>query len=503
MVADAPDADLVRTSDEREKTAQVMRGRILNVLPAATYHMDRFLSLTDVVVSDRTETACVETGPQPRLHLNEDFVSEYCQRDEHLLMLVMHELYHVILGHTRMFPRLTVAHNIVFDAVINSILCHEFPDDPYASFFRQVNPSDDFPSRLLRPPSGWPNGTIEVPPSASDKERAVISLLYGKRFDTVTYHEIFELLKEEFAAKQGDESEGDSKSCDASDEDGFVLLGDHDAEGAAGQYDDTAVGDPLLKDILRRVSEDWPVSANPRVGKGEGGRLFDFLMPKPRSPRQAFLRALQRLLARAQVLRPPPSARYGWKRMTYAQESTTVLRNLRDRHSHSREELLGETPVLFQCSVESTRLRWSPRNVAHVYVDVSGSMSDILPWLWAALEPLFRRGACRLYAFSTVVDAVLRSGVRRGTITSTGGTDIDCVFEHMLKIPASQSPERFVVLTDGWTGEPAERLVRAMKKRRIKMYVGLVGPVAAQSLRPFAQFMEQLPNPTSADGRRR
>jgi hypothetical protein len=34
---------------------------------------------------------------------------------EKLLMLIMHELHHVLLGHTRLFPRLTQIDNLVFD----------------------------------------------------------------------------------------------------------------------------------------------------------------------------------------------------------------------------------------------------------------------------------------------------------------------------------------------------------------------------------------------------
>lgn len=503
MVADQPAVSSVQTPEEREQIAQAMRGRILNVLPAATYQMDRFLQLADVVVSDRTDTACVETGPQPRLHLNDGFVEEYCQRDEHLLMLVMHELYHVILGHTRLFPRLTVAHNIVFDAVINSMLCHQFPDEPYVSFFRQVNPSDDFPARLLRPPSGWPNGVLSLPSSVSDKEKAVVSLLYGKRPDTVTYHEIFELLKHDMPspdahrARDGDKSTEGGEASQGPKEGEFILLGDHDAAGGAGEHDDVAVNDALLKEVLRRVTEEWPSNANPAVGRGTGGRIFDFLMPKPKLPRGEFLKALHRLLSRAQVLQPPAGSPYGWKRVMCVQDAMTVLPNLRDRHAHSREALLGEMPVLYRCSVDHSRLRWSPQNMTHIYADVSGSMSDILPWLWAALEPLHRRGICRVYAFSTIVDTVRRGALASGKFKNTGGTDINCVYEHLLKIPARRAPNRLVVLTDGWTGVPRQDLAAEFKKRRTKLYVGLVGAVDAQTLRPYAELMERLPDPKS------
>ena len=144
--------------EERQKTSQALRQRILNTLPAASYQMEQFLSLTDVTLSNDTQSAAIECGPQPTLLLNEAFIAKYCRRDEHLLMLVLHELYHVIFGHSSLFPRLTQAHNIVFDAVINALLCQQFRDQVYIEFFQKINSTARFPGRLPRPPKGWPQG---------------------------------------------------------------------------------------------------------------------------------------------------------------------------------------------------------------------------------------------------------------------------------------------------------------------------------------------------------
>ena len=65
------------------------------------------------------ETAAVECRLQPRLLVNPDFVDTWAATPEKLLMLVMHELHHVLLGHTRLFPRATRVDNLVFDAIIN------------------------------------------------------------------------------------------------------------------------------------------------------------------------------------------------------------------------------------------------------------------------------------------------------------------------------------------------------------------------------------------------
>ena len=100
-----------------------IRARIFSVVPAATWQMEELLSLLDIVTDESIPTACVDCVTRPRLRLNPGFIADYCRTDEHLLMLVLHELHHVVLGHTRLFPRPTKAHNIAFDAVINAIIC--------------------------------------------------------------------------------------------------------------------------------------------------------------------------------------------------------------------------------------------------------------------------------------------------------------------------------------------------------------------------------------------
>ena len=93
-----------------------------------SFELTTFLSLFRVRFSEKTKTACVTCGGSPELLLNKDFIEAHCQTNEHLFMLVLHELYHVILGHTTLFPRATEVRNIVFDAVINAILCSLFPE---------------------------------------------------------------------------------------------------------------------------------------------------------------------------------------------------------------------------------------------------------------------------------------------------------------------------------------------------------------------------------------
>ena len=109
--------------------------RILDAVPAASHEMTALLGLLRIEESRDVPTACISCERQPVLRVNPDFVQEHCRTNEHLFLLVMHELHHVLLGHTRLFPRPTPLHNLAFDAVINALLCARFPGRQHTSFF--------------------------------------------------------------------------------------------------------------------------------------------------------------------------------------------------------------------------------------------------------------------------------------------------------------------------------------------------------------------------------
>src|SRR5205814_2059546 len=111
------------------------------------------------------ETAAVECRSNPRMLVNPEFVEKFAATPEKLLMLVMHELHHVLLGHTRLFPCVTAVDNLVFDAVINALLCRMFPGPEHTGFFTDFYSQDAFPACLLRPAAGWlPGSQRPLPP---------------------------------------------------------------------------------------------------------------------------------------------------------------------------------------------------------------------------------------------------------------------------------------------------------------------------------------------------
>ena len=454
--------------------------------------MDRLLQLMDVVESDRSPTACVECRAKPRMHLNPLFVAEHCKRDEHLFMLVMHELYHVILGHTRLFKRATPLHNIVFDAVINSMLCHEFPEPVYRDFFCNLNEWNSFPGRLLRPPPKWrPGKRILIPEDASSAEARAIKLLYGgSREDNanITYHDVFKALIESL---QGFflSSEGVGELLE-----GVVLLGDHAGEGLSGELDDAVLADGGVKDIVRKIVEQWPPPNKPISGRDDGREPSDFFLDEGETPQAEFRRELRKLFGKAGILKRGTSRNKVREMSEVVHETRTALPQLGDRRAPGLAIALGFRPFFFNGEYKDSRRKLTCRDVVHVYLDISGSMWSVLPRLTAALREPHRKGEVKLFVFSTVIDEVQpRIPFDRQNLQNTGGTDIACVYSHLANLKKGETPKRVVVLTDGYVGQPNRQALAVWRERKVKLYVGLVGYGHADDLLPHAVEVRELP----------
>lgn len=437
-------------------TADVLRARIFSVLPAASVHLDKLLGLADIVITTAVPTAAIECRTQPRMLVNPHFVAEHCRTDEHLFMLVMHELCHVTLGHTRLFPRRTPASNVAFDAVINAALCRQFPGREFTSFFTGFYAWEHPIGRLLRPPPGWPEAPEPLPARASPLEREVHARLYGAGHD-ITYAELLALL-----LRLAEEHAWDA----------LALLGDHD-----GTLDEQAALDPSLRALLDRIA----------------GAVKPLRLPAPDvAPDRALRRALRRLLAQA-GLQPGVHGPRRRLRAAALQPVQTVLPQPGDRQALARSRALGHAPLLWQGTLPQVRPLRGPCDVAHAYLDVSGSMDRSLPVLAAVLGPLQRCGALRLYVFSTMVAPVTPAQLAAGEVPTTGGTDIDCVLEHLQALPVRRRPRRAVLLTDGHVGVPAPRLVERL---RTALYVGLYSQGCApraDELAPLARRIVTLP----------
>lgn len=438
--------------------------RLLNALPAGAYEVTALLGLLRIEESRDVPTAAVTCERRPVLKLNPDFLGEHCASDEHLFMLVMHELHHVLLGHTRLFPRATPLHNVAFDAVINALLCARFPQPAHTSFFLGYYGGQTGALRLLAPPAGDP---LKDPGL-----QLLHETLYSASGD-VTCLEVFERLVSALGERglAPGEAEG--------------LLGDHGREGD----DDYGTSGLLPAEVvaaIRRIVEKWP----PPPEAMRGRSLADILeerATRPASPGERVLAALRRALDDSAAGRPRP----GGVRRAGLVPALVPLPSPRDRRA-TVARLAGTPPLLYAGEVEWPRARASGR--AHVYLDVSGSMDPYLPFLYGALVRLGERIDPRVRLFSTEVVTVRLEALARGKVPTTGGTEGACVFEHAL----AEGVRRILVITDGYVGETKARLAERVRKSRLDVRVALTPGGWKTDLARVASRIVPLPELTAA-----
>lgn len=421
-----------------------MTRRLLAAMPATHYEMETLTRLAGIKVSRSLPTAAVECKHRPNLLINPDFVAEHCPRDEHLFLLVMHELWHVQLAHTRMYPQMTTLQNIALDAVINAGLMRMFPEPEYRGFFDVVNPADKFPSCLLRPPEGWPYAPQYPKDVGPPGTEALLKRLYppgNMHFGSPPlYEEVLSLLLQ-----------GGMKWIEA----GYMLLGNHDGR---------PTNDPIMKELINEMSDKLvPVGFE---GRGNGRRMGKrrySITPGSEDMRRVFARTLRLTLGR----RPGRSQRKG-RTTDMSMGGSGVMPNPHDRTIHARRKMGGSTMLYTQPTEVRARLPEKPSR-AFVYLDVSGSMNMILPHMLGLLLPYVADGRAEVFQFSNVVTPLSYQDLKRGDMTTTGGTDINPVLEHLVSV--TPAVDKVLILTDGAVGLPRPDLKAAVLDLAPQLYV--------------------------------
>lgn len=448
----------------RALDAAAVADRIVDTVPASNLAFGQLLGLLDVRLETSVPTAGITLGLRPRLLLNPAFLDRHCRSDAALMMLVLHELNHVLHGHTRLYRRTGPAHNVVFDALINAQLCRTLPDPSHTALFRDLYRPDVFPEALLRPPHGW--GTPDVRWDLRGAALEAHQALYDG--DTVTQAELFELLAGAAAAGERDGEGGIDPDR---------LLGSHDDKGDGGAADPADPTDPALVEAVQRIVTEWPARQS-CVGRGAGAGRGRFLVD-PGAPRREAVAIVRRALASvAQVTAAPSPARaVGWA----ADEVLLPLRTALDRRAEVRDAF-GESPLLFRGTRPGPRL--APCERTHVYLDVSFSMGALVPLLYGALLPLRDWLEPRLHLFSTEVRDIDPAQLRAGEVLTTGGTDIACVTAHMVR----EQVGRAVIITDGMVGFVPTDHQHVLRGRRLRCAIvqtnacwpGLAGQLGAR-----------------------
>ena len=438
--------------------ANELEQRLASCIPGGTFELEAFLKLVEICETTEVPTAAVTTGATSHLLLNPEFVSEYCKHDEHLFLLVMHELWHVLFAHTRLSTRPTVAENIAFDAIINAELTKQFPAIQYRGFFERLNSSDKFPGRLLRAPEGWPNRPVYG--GAGPRGTAsILERLYPipRKYEIApTYGELVRLI--EAGTKQSKVREAlalpsaSGKECD----DAFVL-GDH--SGANESRDPMA--NPYVRSVLSEVTKSWPSPGGDfGLGKGLRDESNQWIVAEAKAL-LSIEQAMELVLRRA--CRPARRGDPQRDRVTRPRKVQTPIPVARDRQRLARKRL-GVHSLLWNGEVEERRIVNGSPGTALVYLDVSGSMDAELPRLIIPLRKFVERGLATTWQFSTIVEPLSLDELQSGKVTTTGGTAVSSVLEHAL---SQEGISSVVIVSDGFVEETDLSIRRQLDDRGI------------------------------------
>jgi len=434
-----------------------IKRRLFSVIPTGSLHMMEFLKLMDIrFVEEETKSAAVTCTSRPELLLNKDFIDSYCKTDEHLFMLVMHELYHIILGHTHLFKRHTEIDNIAFDAVINAILCRTFPNEEYVSFFTSINSDEDFPGCILRP----------IGNKTPLKYIPILKNLYYT--NTGTYFEVYECITNELEEML---KSGQIK---------YILLGNH-------KDSNEDINNPLLKELIDKVISTWPREMIV-TGRDLGGELEDKTIEFAKAKRNA-QNKMKRLLRKSGVIQGIVSKRK--MSIQYIQEDATLVTpDYKDRTLLTKS-IIYKQPLLYNSSLLNSKIVREGNVQTLVYLDVSGSVVGEINHFAPLLLKPYKNKECLLFVFSTIVVPVSYQDFRKGKYKSTGGTSLNCIFEHYFSLPKEKQTKRILILTDGNTGKVTNDLYRKIKERKIEVYCGLFGEYTKKDMLNITKYFEE------------
>jgi len=442
--------------------APVLRDRIWNTFPVAQPAFAKLLALLDIEVSREVPTAAVTLGTRSRLRINPDFAAARCASDQALVMLVLHELFHVVLGHTRLYDRSTPALNFAFDAVINAQLCLLHPGPEWTRLFRESYGAQDPPWCLLRPPEGWRTPAERWLPGSLG---ALHRRLYTDA--SVSYEDLFRMLARELGDGEGAEGVAE-------------LLGDHGAG-------DGEPADPGVLAEVREIIARWPMVTQ-RSGRDLGGPGLAWRV-EAQSCRSEATRILRRALRH---LGETGAGGLGRPRLAQAPSPAVLpLRDGGDRRASVLEACGGE-PLLFAGETRVGSILRGER--VHVYLDVSGSMEGLVAPLYAALSRLADWMAPQVHLFSTTVKDITREELARGRCFSTQGTAISVVTAHMV----AKGVRRALIVTDGWVGAVPSEHARELSRRKGRFAVAVTAggdPAFAAALGAEVHLLPSLLEP--------
>jgi hypothetical protein len=438
------------------------------------------LRLGSIRVDTTVPTAAVTCGDVPEMRINPDFVARHAFTPERLHSLVLHELLHVTLGHTRRGPKVSLEDNLVYDAVINAAICRLHPEPPFTELFTECYSEHAFPECLLRPAAGWKQtdvaDDVPIPAALQGEEFTHAARIYQRLYSIgSTESELRDLVRS--IQRIG----GGAVPLDR-------LLGDHGDEDRERRGQAVEPGSAMDEIIcgIAEASKSLSESARIHRGRGAGGPVIEWSPERIREHRRKTFREVRALVL--EIGRMPNAAGSNARLM-----GRTEIDVVGPAHRFDRRGMVARalgTPWLLGTNTIEQQRPMPTCVDTHVYIDVSFSMTDVLSVVTAAILSCRRELRPVIHQFSTKVMPLAMADLAEGRFRTTGGTGIDCVARHM----HDHRVERAVIATDGFVGHPTMGPnMDAMKRARLGVIISPGG--TGVSLRSYADQLHVMVEP--------
>ena len=423
--------------------------------------LELLCGLNGVEESASVETACVylDRNGGVRLAVNPSFAEEFVKEPADALFLFLHELSHVekkeLLDVVAMIedPYERFLFNVAADMIINHHL-ERFLFRREVGFLDRVYAPTHFPHVLL--------GSMRA---------------MDKRLNGLNFEKLRDFFASHFVPHPGLAAECYLRSCLRTSSvkelmpmlkrliprrTELLLLGNH-------HFDETLGRElpPELKDACKRI----------RHYSKEGSFLRDFqvtptLHPYHSSEAGKLVKAIE--MALCDGGKPYKSHRAVYPERTVVPSAARLPVFLLAG---------GATPLFYETTQVGEGIR---ENGVFLYLDVSGSVIDELPFLYGLLSAIKDELASdRVFLFSTQVEEVTVEEVIKGRVVSDIGTDYNCVVEHA----RNNRARRILVVTDGYS-EISDENHRWLKSAGVSVFVVMVGDDYRES--PLVSMAEQV-----------
>lgn len=432
--------------------------------------MSSLIRVANIERDDSINTACIGyIGRKLTIRYNGYFVYENASKPIAFAGLLAHEIFHQILNHldNSKYNGNRKAWNIAMDCIIQSILYKMNKAPGYSnyvrsnfSYVRSLNVDPGFHitylmekiyklegiEALLRPPN--PLDRIASREQIEDQDiRAMRYKLYRKYGNPiVTEVDIYNFLLKKYKEDElekifllSDNTTDQDNKEEVETEDGFV----------------PGIGNVLSEDQIINICKESSSNTSGYNSKLEE-KIKNIKVQKNKDLHNALDKALLNS-TKAKIIGAVGTRNNNSKSVVIPSRISKV--DLIKLSSNNY-------PIFFKKAQPVLK-----KGEGIIYIDVSGSTDDYIDWMYGCILDLSKIIHIECFLFSNKIVKVSIEDIKLGKVVSTGGTDFNCIAEHILR-PENNSINKAVIFTDGYAYISNEN-IKAIKDKDIT-FIGAV-----------------------------